>query len=195
MAKTFSTMKLKLGETAAAFRLPAANGYGEVSLHSLRAAKGYLIVFTCCHCPFAVHVADELSRIAKQYSEKGIQTVAISSNDAQKFPNDSMEAMTAEAKKRDFQFPFLYDESQEVAQAYFAACTPDFFVFNEKRELFYRGQMDSSRPGDAKLVTGEDLRQNLDALIQGKPAFPPEKQIPSMGCNIKWKDGNLPSYA
>jgi thiol-disulfide isomerase/thioredoxin len=146
----------------------------------------------CNHCPFVKHIADELARLCKQYQQRGVAVAGINSNDAASYPDDSPEMMAAEVERRGYTFPYLYDESQEVAKAYRAACTPDFFVFDRDRKLYYRGQMDSSRPDSGIPVTGEDLRRALDAVLASKPH--PEDQKPSLGCNIKWKTGNEPEY-
>jgi hypothetical protein len=146
----------------------------------------------CNHCPFVKHIADELKRLSDEYLEKGVAIVGISSNDAEKYPDDSPSAMKQEKAQRGYQFPYLYDEDQKVAQAYHAACTPDFFLFDGDQQLVYRGQLDSSRPQSDIPVTGEDLRAALDATLAGQSV--PEDQTPSIGCNIKWKEGNEPQY-
>jgi hypothetical protein len=138
------------------------------------------------------HVADGLTRLANDYLPRGVAIVGINSNDAQSHPQDSPEQMVHEAEQRGYPFPYLYDETQEVAQAYGAACTPDFFLYDKSRKLVYRGQLDGSRPGNNVPVTGTDLRAALDAVLAGRA--PPEKQIPSIGCNIKWRPGNEPEY-
>jgi thiol-disulfide isomerase/thioredoxin len=146
----------------------------------------------CNHCPFVKHVADELTRLGNDYLPRGVAIVAINSNDAATHPADSPEQMVHEAEARGYAFPYLYDETQEVAQAYGAACTPDFFLFDKQQQLVYRGQLDASRPGNGVPVTGSDLRTAIDTLLAGKPSL--EKQIPSLGCNIKWKPGKEPAY-
>lgn len=190
MVMTPSTM-LPLGETAPAFTLPDVDGK-MVSLSDYDGAQAYLVMFICNHCPYVKHVADELAKLAEDYREKGVAVVAISSNDAEKYPDDSPEKMKEEAKKRGYSFPYLYDESQDVAKAYRAACTPDFFLFDRRRRLIYRGQLDDSRPGNDVPVTGKDLRRALDTLLMG--ATISLQQKPSIGCNIKWKPGNEPEY-
>lgn len=151
-----------------------------------------MVMFICNHCPFVVHVMDELVNVANDYKNKGIGFVAISSNDVSTHPTDSPELMKKLADEKSFPFPYLYDESQEVAKAYTAACTPDFSVFDADNNCVYRGQLDSSRPGNDEPVNGADLRGVLDDLLLGKSIS--ENQIPSIGCNIKWKVGNAPSY-
>lgn len=187
MSATPSTM-LELGTEAPDFKLPSVNG-GELSLNYTDQSKGFVVMFICNHCPYVLHVEDELVNVANEYIAKGIGFIAISSNDVEKYPEDSPEKMA----EKDYPFPYLYDESQDVAKAYKAACTPDFFVFDENRKLVYRGQFDDSRPKNGKPVTGKDLRTALDAVLDGK-TIPEEKQTPSMGCNIKWKPGNEPEY-
>ncbi len=190
MVKTASTM-LPLGSPAPEFSLPDTNGR-LVSLGEFAEAPALLIVFMCNHCPYVKHVAAGLATLAKEYQRKGVAVVGINSNNAEAYPDDSPARMAAEVTARGYTFPYLYDESQEVAKEYQAACTPDFFVFDRERKLFYRGQMDSSRPGNNVPVTGEDLRGALDAVLAGQPL--PERQTPSIGCNIKWKPGNEPDY-
>ncbi len=189
MVKTASTM-MPLGTEAPDFRLPDYDG-NIVSRDDFRGKRGLLVVFMCNHCPFVKHVASELARIADEYQPKGIAVVGINSNDVSGYPDDSPEKMKEEAAQRGYHFPYLYDETQEVAKAYGAACTPDFFLFDDQFRLYYRGQMDDSRPGSGE-PTGADLRAALDALLNGQPA--PENQKPSIGCNIKWKPGNEPAY-
>ena len=190
MALTPSTM-LPLGTVAPDFSLPNFDG-STVSLADLRQAPALLVIFMCNHCPFVKHVADALAQLAREYQAKGAAVVGISSNNAEKYPADSPEQMVAEAENRGYTFPYLYDETQEVAKAYRAACTPDFYVFDGKQKLVYRGQMDDSRPDSGKQVTGRDLRAALDAVLAGKPV--PSDQKNSIGCNIKWKPGNEPEY-
>jgi hypothetical protein len=149
-------------------------------------------MFICNHCPFVVHVMDELIRIGNDYKDRGIGFVAISSNDVANYPDDAPEKMKQLARSKQFPFPYLYDETQEVAKAYFAACTPDFSVFDTNDMCVYRGQLDDSRPGNSEPVNGKDLRNVLDLLITGKEVS--TNQRPSLGCNIKWKPGNEPSY-
>ncbi|MCE9548046.1 MAG: thioredoxin family protein [Planctomycetia bacterium] len=190
MVKTSSTM-LPLGTQALNFSLPNVDGR-LVSLADFEGAPALLVIFMCNHCPYVIHVADELAHLAREYQQRGVAVVGISSNDVSKYPADSPERMVAEADERGYTFPYLYDETQEVAQAYRAACTPDFFVFDAKRQLVYRGQMDSSRPNSGITVTGKDLRAALDAVLGGQPVAAEQKA--SLGCNIKWKDGNAPEY-
>ena len=190
MVRTASTM-LPLGTPAPDFSLPDTDGT-TVSLSDCSANKALLVMFICNHCPFVKHVADELKSLADDYMPKGLSVVGISSNDAEKYPDDSPEAMATEKAERGYQFAYLFDEDQSVAQAYSAACTPDFFLFDADNKLAYRGQLDSSRPKTDIPVTGEDLRAAIDAVLAGNP--PAEKQIPSLGCNIKWKEGNAPNY-
>jgi thiol-disulfide isomerase/thioredoxin len=146
----------------------------------------------CNHCPFVQHVAPELSKLVREYQQKGVGVVGISSNDVESYPEDSPANMAQESQRRGYTFPYLYDESQEVAKAFHAACTPDFFVFDRTRKLVYRGQLDDSRPGNNIPLTGSDLRHALDAALAGKPA--PKEQRASIGCNIKWKPGHEPDY-
>jgi peroxiredoxin len=190
MVMTASTM-LELGTTAPDFHLPDTQGR-IVSLHDYDGAKALLVVFMCNHCPFVRHVLDGLLKLAKEYQRKGAAVVGISSNDVGAFPEDRPEKMAEFAQQKGFTFPYLYDATQKVARSYRAACTPDFFVFDEERKLVYRGQMDDSRPSTNVPVTGADLRAALDAVLAGGRV--PEEQKPSMGCNIKWKPGNEPEY-
>jgi thiol-disulfide isomerase/thioredoxin len=149
-------------------------------------------MFICNHCPFVKHVASELTRLAHDYQPRGLSIVAIQSNDVDNYPDDSPENMKREKQIRGYPFPYLYDESQQTAAAYHAACTPDFFLFNNQHQLVYRGQLDDSRPSNGLPVTGSDLRAALDALLTHQPA--PALQKPSVGCSIKWKPGNQPAY-
>ncbi|QOC22487.1 thioredoxin family protein [Wenzhouxiangella sp. AB-CW3] len=184
MAKTESTM-LPLGTPAPDFRLPDTVSGKDFSLDDAAGEKGTLVMFICNHCPFVKHVLDELARLGRDYPDRGIGVVAISSNDVTGYPQDRPERMAELAQAKGFSFPYLYDESQNTARAYDAACTPDFFVFDADRKLVYRGQLDDSRPGNGIEVTGKDLRAALDALIEGQPVA--KEQKPSIGCNIKWK--------
>ena len=190
MVKTASTMK-KLGTPAPDFKLTNVDGR-LVGLDDLRDKPALLVIFMCNHCPFVKHVADGLTQLAMDYMPRGVAIVGINSNDAATHPHDSPEQMVHEAEARGYPFPYLYDETQEVAKAYGAACTPDFFLFDKARKLVYRGQLDASRPGNNVPITGSDLRAALDAVLVGKS--PAEKQTPSIGCNIKWKSGNEPAY-
>jgi len=190
MVMTASTM-LELGIAAPDFSLLDTRG-NIVSLNDFEKAPALLVVFMCNHCPFVKHVLSNLVELVKEYQQKGVAVVGINSNDITGFPEDSPEMMTKKADEAGFTFPYLYDESQEVAKAYHAACTPDFFLFDKDRRLVYRGQMDDSRPGNDIPVTGDDLRAAMEAVLKGKKV--PVKQKPSMGCNIKWKRGNEPDY-
>ncbi|REJ86342.1 MAG: thioredoxin family protein [Planctomycetota bacterium] len=189
MVKTASTM-LELGSAAPEFSLP--NVDGSTVTRSEFDGKPLLVAFICNHCPFVIHIRDEFVKFANEYWEKGIAIVAISSNDVSTHPDDSPERMKEDADKFGYTFPYLYDESQEVAQAYRAACTPDFFLFDAEHKLVYRGQFDDSRPESGIPVTGEDLRAACDAVLSGSPVS--EEQKPSIGCNIKWKEGKAPKY-
>jgi peroxiredoxin len=182
---------LPLGTGAPDFALPNVDGR-TVTLADAAGPRGTLVMFICNHCPFVKHVADELAALGRDCLPRGIGVVAISSNDVSSHPADSPEQMVHEAEERGYVFPYLYDETQEVAHAYHAACTPDFFLFDGDRKLAYRGQLDSSRPGNDVPVTGADLRAAIDALLAGHPV--PTEQRPSLGCNIKWKPGNEPAY-
>ena len=190
MVRTPSTM-LPLGTPAPDFSLPNVDGQ-TVSLAAAAGPKGTLVMFICNHCPFVKHVADQLAALGRDYLPRGLGVVAISSNDVSAHPADSPEQMVHEAEDRGYVFPYLYDESQEVAQAYHAACTPDFFLFDGDKKLVYRGQLDASRPGNDIPVTGADLRAAIDAVLGGQPLA--AEQRPSLGCNIKWKSGNEPAY-
>ena len=190
MALTPSTM-LPLGTQAPAFSLLNVDGQ-MVSLEDFQGAPALVVAFICNHCPFVKHVAPAFAELAREYQAKGVGVVAISSNDVPNYPADSPEQMVREAEERGYTFPYLYDETQEVAKAYAAACTPDFYVFDKNQKLVYRGQLDSSRPESGTPVTGNDLRAALDAVLAGKPV--PADQKPSIGCNIKWKAGNAPAY-
>ena len=190
MVRTPSTM-LPLGTVAPDFELLNVDGR-MVDYAAAAGPRGTVVMFICNHCPFVKHVADELARLGREFMPRGIGMVAISSNDVASHPADSPEQMVHEAEDRGYPFPYLYDETQEVAKAYHAACTPDFYVFDAGRKLVYRGQLDPSRPGGDVPVTAGDLRAALDALLAGQP--PLATQVPSLGCNIKWKPGNHPAY-
>ena len=190
MARTPSTM-LELGTPAPDFALPDTDGR-TVSSDDFADARALLVMFICNHCPFVKHVRSELARIGRDYSTRGVATVAISSNDAEQYPDDGPDAMRVEKDAAGYVFPYLFDETQEVAAAYRAACTPDFYLFDADRQLVYRGQLDDSRPGNDVPVTGRDLRAALDAVLAGDPV--PADQRPSLGCNIKWKPGNEPAW-
>ena len=191
MALTASTM-LSLGTAAPDFCLPDTEG-AKVALSDFDGNRVLLVMLICNHCPYVKHVRHELARLGRDYASRGVGMVAINANDAAAYPEDSPEKMRAEKASAGYPFPYLYDETQEVAKAYGAACTPDFFVFDGDRRLAYRGQLDDARPGNGEPVTGHDLRAALDALLAGQPVA--ETQRPSMGCNIKWKPGNAPVYA
>ncbi len=185
MVRTLSEM-IALGTKSPHFNLPDTAGK-MVSLKDFETSPALLVVFMCNHCPFVKHILTGLVELIKQYQPKGVAVVGINSNDVDSFPEDSPEMMRKIAKEKDFTFPYLFDEYQKVAKAYHAACTPDFFLFDKNRKLVYRGQMDDSRPGNNVPVTGADLRAALDAVLEGTSVNP--KQNPSMGCNIKWKEG------
>ena len=176
---------MAIGTQAPSFVLPDTITDKKVSLDNIKAENGFVVYFICNHCPYVINVAHQLVEIADDYQKKGIGFVAISSNDVARYPDDSPENMSKFAMKYNLSFPYLYDESQEVARTYDAACTPDIFVFNNQGALYYQGRIDQSRPGNGIPVTGEDLRAALDQLLSGKPA--PEIQYPSAGCSIKWK--------
>jgi len=190
MVRTPSTM-LPLGTAAPDFELPNVDGRS-ITFADAAGPKGTVIMFICNHCPFVKHVADHLAALGRDYMPRGIGFAAVSSNDVSSHPADSPEQMVHEAEERGYPFPYLYDETQDVAKAYHAACTPDFYLFDAGRKLVYRGQLDASRPGSGIPVTGHDLRTAIDGLLSG--AAPAAEQIPSLGCNIKWKAGNHPSY-
>ncbi|WP_405608306.1 thioredoxin family protein [Polaribacter sp. Asnod1-A03] len=156
-----------------------------VSLNEAKGEKGTVIMFICNHCPFVIHVNEELVKLANEYQQKGINFIAISSNDVDNYPQDSPELMKQLAEKENYPFPYLYDKTQEVAKAYNAACTPDFYIFEADLKSVYHGQLDDSRPGNGKPITGKDMRLALDNLLENKPVL--ESQKPSMGCGIKWK--------
>jgi peroxiredoxin len=190
MSLTPSTM-LPIGTFAPEFRLTDTDGR-TVSLDDFKGEPALLVIFLCNHCPYVKHVRHELARLCKEYQAKGAAVVGINSNDVSTHPDDSPAMMAREKAEIGYVFPYLFDESQTVAQAYQAACTPDFYVFDKSQKLAYRGQMDGSRPGNSVPVTGKDLRAALDAVIAGRPVSPDQR--PSMGCNIKWKRGNEPNY-
>jgi len=190
MALTPSTM-LALGTAAPAFRLPDPDGK-QVSLDAFRDAPALLVAFLCNHCPYVQHIREGFARFAKEYQAKGLAIVAINANDAKSHPEDAPGAMAQEIRRFGYVFPYLVDETQAVAKAYRAACTPDFFLFDAARKLVYRGQFDASRPGNAIPVTGADLRAAADAALSGRAIAADQK--PSIGCNIKWKPGNEPDY-
>jgi thiol-disulfide isomerase/thioredoxin len=184
MAAT-ETLQIPLGFPAPDFNLPDTITDKMLSLKDVRGSKGTVVMFICNHCPYVKHVNAELVRLAHDYIPKGIGFVAISSNDVVNYPDDAPEKMKVHALEQGYPFPYLYDESQKVAKAYFAACTPDFSIFDHELKCVYRGQLDASRPKNDVPVTGKDIRAALDAILTGKPVD--EKQVPSIGCNIKWK--------
>lgn len=184
MAKTPSTM-LPLGTMAPGFSLDDVMSGKKITLNDSSQAKGYVMMFICNHCPFVKHVSDGLIHLANDYMKKGICFFAINSNDIETHPDDSPDQMKITAKQKGYPFPYLFDATQDVAKAYGAACTPDFFIYNQEQKLVYRGQLDDSRPGNNIPVTGESIRTALDCLLMNKPV--PEAQKPSLGCNIKWK--------
>ena len=191
MAAVESTM-LALGTAAPDFSLPDVVSGKTISLASFAGSKGVLVMFLCPHCPYVKHVQKKLAEVLKEYAGAPLGIVAISSNDVAQFPEDSPEGLRNQAAELGFDFPYCYDESQSAAHAYRAACTPDFFLFDEARKLAYRGQMDGARPKNDTPVTGADLRAAIDAILAGRPVSP--EQRPSIGCNIKWKKGNEPAY-
>ena len=189
MARTPSNM-LALGTTAPDFNLPDTRDHQSYDLKDIRGNQGTLIVFICNHCPFVVHLIEPLVALSNAYLKKGVGVAFISSNDVLNYPQDGPEEMQKFADKHGMNFPYLYDESQKIALDYQAACTPDFYLFDNQQQLVYRGQFDDSRPGNEIAVTGASLRQALEHLLQGKD--PLAEQKPSLGCNIKWKPENLP---
>lgn len=190
MARTLSTM-LELGTTAPQFSLPGTDGK-LINRDDFKGAKGLLVIFMCNHCPYVIHIRQALAEFAKEYQAKGLAIAGINSNDAANYPDDAPEKMGPEAAAAGYTFPYLHDESQAVAKAYKAACTPDLFLFDGEMKLVYRGQFDDSRPRNEEPVTGKDLRTAVDALLASQPIAIEQK--PSMGCNIKWKPGNEPDY-
>ncbi len=190
MVAVNSTM-LPLGTKAPDFALPNVDGR-TVSLADFQGRKALLVMFICNHCPFVKHIQAELARLGRDIQRKDVAVVAVMSNDAANYPDDSPAKMKEEAENAGYSFPYLYDETQAVAKAYRAACTPDFFLFDAEFRLVYRGQLDDSRPGNNIPVTGNDIRAAVDALLAGQPV--PVEQRPSIGCNIKWKSGNAPEY-
>ncbi len=191
MVTTASTM-LALGTEAPDFNLPDVVSGNQVSLQTFAGREALLVMFISRHCPYVQHVKEELARLGEDYAGRNVGIVGISSNDIENYPDDAPEKLREVALQAGFTFPICYDEAQEAAKAYSAACTPDFFLFDKERELAYRGQLDESRPGNGIPVTGRDLRAALDALLSGRRVSP--EQRPSIGCNIKWKPGNEPPY-
>lgn len=190
MVKTASTM-LPLGTAAPDFSLPDVDER-VVSLKDFRGSKGLLVAFICNHCPFVIHIRPEFAKFAREYQAKGIAIVAINSNDAAAYPDDAPDKMKTEVETAGYSFPYLFDETQSVAKAYRAACTPDFFLFDGHQKLVYRGQFDDSRPTNGLPVTGSHLRAACDAVLAGRPIE--VGQRPSIGCNIKWRPDNEPNY-
>lgn len=189
MALTESTM-LSIGTAAPEFNLPDTEG-NSVSLSDLTDGEALAVLFICNHCPYVKHVQHVLADVAREYEEKGIRFVGINSNDVEAYPEDHPNRMKEEGDRIGYTFPYLFDESQEVAKTYRAACTPDIYLFDRDQKLVYRGQFDSSRPNSGS-PTGEDLIAAMDSVLEGRPVS--EDQIPSIGCNIKWKPGNNPDY-
>jgi peroxiredoxin len=190
MVNTPSTM-VPLGTQAPSFSLPDTEGK-VVSLDDYKGSPALLVVFLCNHCPFVKHVLPQFVELVREYQGRGVGIVGISSNDVTHYPDDAPEKMAELSKSMDFSFPYLYDESQQVAKSYGAACTPDFYLFDKESRLVYRGQMDDSRPGNGRPVTGADLCAAMDAVLDGRPVS--DDQKPSIGCNIKWKPGSEPDY-
>ena len=190
MVRTASTM-LPLGTQAPDFSLTNVDGQ-TVALGDFAGAPALLVVFMCNHCPYVIHVAPELARLAAEYQTRGVAVIGINANDVSSHPADSPEQMVHEMERRGYTFPYLFDETQQVAKQYHAACTPDFFLFDGGQQLVYRGQLDDSRPNSEIPLTGKDMRAALDAVLGGKPLS--TNQTPSIGCNIKWQAGNEPDY-
>tara|TARA_E500000331_G_scaffold204455_1_gene196206 strand:+ start:66 stop:647 length:582 start_codon:yes stop_codon:yes gene_type:complete len=191
MVATYSTM-LPLGTKAPKFSLPNVLEDSTISLDDFPHSKAYILAFVCNHCPFVKLIRNSFADFGNCTLKKNVVTFAISSNDVENYPDDSAAKMVIEAKEAGYAFPYLYDESQEVAKAYQAACTPDFYLFDSNQRLAYRGQYDDARPGNGKPVTGNDLKLALDKVLAGKEV--PEPHQRSIGCNIKWKKGNAPEY-
>lgn len=176
---------LPLGSEAPPFALPDTVSGDTIRLQDIAGEKATVVMFICNHCPYVIHVNEEIVRVANEYASKGVAFVAISSNDVENYPQDGPDEMKLHAKRENYPFPYLYDESQNVARAYDAACTPDFYVFDNKLKLTYRGRLDDSRPNSGTPLTGNDLRGALDAMLSGEAVT--DRQYPSGGCNIKWK--------
>lgn len=191
MVLTPSTM-LALGTPAPDFHLPDVVSGTTISLETFQDKKALLVMFICRHCPFVKHIQQQLAQLGQDYANTALGIIAISSNDAEKYPDDAPDRLKAMATELGFTFPFCYDETQVIAKAYTAACTPDFFLFDAQRSLVYRGQLDDSRPSNGLPVTGSDLRHAIAAVLADQPIDPNQK--PSIGCNIKWKVGNEPNY-
>ena len=192
MALTASTM-LELNTKAPEFQLPDVVSGKTISLDTFAGKKALLVMFICRHCPFVKHIQTDLAQLGKDYKEKNLGIVAISANNAEQYPEDAPEKLKQMAEELGFTFPFCYDETQETAKAYTAACTPDFFLFNAERKLVYRGQLDDSRPSNGIPVTGKHLRLAIETVLVDQPIT--QEQQPSIGCNIKWKPGNEPTYS
>jgi len=188
-----ASVMLPLGTTAPAFLLRDVVSGQRYSLDSFAGKRALLVMFICQHCPYVVHVQRELSKIGRDYAETGLGLIAISSNDPEQYPDDAPPKLKEMAERLGFTFPFCFDDTQAVAKAYRAACTPDFYLFDRDRRLVYRGQLDASRPGSTTPVTGRDLRTAIDTTLAGKPVD--SRQKASIGCSIKWKPGNEPAYA
>jgi len=190
MVRAASTMR-ELGSVAPDFRLPDTEGR-IVARDDFKDAPALMVIFMCNHCPYVIHVQQKLAALVRDFQAKGVAVVGINANDAEAYPDDAPDKMREEVRRVGYTFPYLYDKTQEVAKAFGAACTPDFFLFDRDRQLVYRGQMDDSRPGNDRPVTGDDLRTAVEAVLAGQPV--PSEQKPSAGCNIKWKPGNAPDY-
>lgn len=188
-----TSIMLPLGTPAPPFTLRDVVTGNIYSLDSFADKTALLVMFICRHCPYVVHVQHEIARLGQDYADSALGIVAISSNDPQQYPDDTPERLKEMAQRLSFRFPFCFDDTQDVAKAYKAVCTPDFYLFDRERRLVYRGQLDDSRPGNNKPVTGRDLRAAIEAVLGGKPVAADQK--PSIGCSIKWKPGNAPSYA
>ena len=187
-----STM-LALGTKAPDFELPDVMTGKSVSIRDFDAKQALLVMFICRHCPYVKHIRAELARLGRDFADSELAIVAISANDPEEYPEDAPEGLAEDAREAGYAFPYLFDETQEVAKAYTAACTPDLFLFDADRELVYRGQLDDSRPSNGLPVTGEDIRAAIDAVLSGGPVS--RDQRPSIGCGIKWRAGNEPAYA
>jgi peroxiredoxin len=188
-----ASMMLPLGTPAPPFSLPDVVSAKPYSLDSFACKAALMVIFMCRHCPYVVHVQDEIARIGQDYADTGLGIMGISSNDPAHYPEDAPERLKEMAQQLKFRFPFCFDDTQEVAKSYKATCTPDFYLFDRDRRLAYRGQLDDSRPGNNRPVTGRDLRAAIDAVLAGKPVD--RNQKASIGCSIKWKRGNAPPYA
>jgi len=192
MARTESTM-LELGTPAPDFSLPEPATGNTFSLSNFTGNEALLVIFMCNHCPYVLHIHEQLNELIREYQPKGLAAVAINANDVENYPDDSPEKMASLSKEMDYCFPYLFDEDQSVAKAYKAACTPDFFLFDSEMKLAYRGQFDDSRPRNDYAVTGADMRAAFEAILAGNE-ISEASQKPSMGCNVKWKEGNAPNY-